>query len=81
MSELICLNWMESGYKQESEFEPQMQRQGIGTTDDDEDSEDDKECEHLFDLPGQRLEKQAACGNHDSDDSDDSEESDSDHDE
>ena len=52
MSELLCLNWMESGYKQEPEFVPQMLRQGIGTTDDREDSvKDDEQCEHLFDLP------------------------------
>ena len=59
-----------------------MQRQGIGTIDDDDDCEDDdEECEHLFDLPGQRLEKRALCAEHDRDDSDDSEESDSDDDE
>ena len=81
MSELMNSNWMESGYKQDSTFEPLMQRQGIGTIDADDDCEDDEECEHLFDLPGQRLEKRALCAEHDRDDSDDSEESDSDDDE
>jgi len=80
ISELMNADWMKSGYKQDSTFQPLMQRQGIGTIDDDDD-EDEEECEHLFDLPGQRLEKRALCAEHDRDDSDDSEESDSDDDE